>query len=261
MRIPALYIIGSGNLAWQLSKGLQQAGLNPTGIIARNKREGKKLAHARNCLFLDASRGITAKDAVFFCCVSDDAIDATMDAISLSGARLIHCSGMHPLRAKAKLHKEQRAGVFYPVQSFNKKLEVDWKKIPVCIESHDRNTEKLLISIAQQFAGPVYKMNSATRAYVHLAAVFANNFGNAQFAIAHQVLQLKKVSFNILKPLIAQTSEKVQMSLPESVQTGPAIRNDSKTIAAHKKLLKEKPELSKIYTDLTQFIQLHLKKD
>lgn len=259
MKTPVVYIIGSGNLAWHLSGGLTAAGIPLQGIVARNAPEGRRLAKKSGTHYYPSVHTIKEENALFFCCVSDDAIGEIINTLPINKSIIVHCSGMHPLPLKTATNDTRRFGVFYPVQSFNKRLQVDWKQIPVCIEAGDAATERLLASLAKKVAGKVYKINSATRAYVHLAAVFANNFGNAQFAIAQEVLHLKGVGFDILRPLILQTSAKVQHSLPDSVQTGPALRNDLRTIRAHKNLLKEAPELGKIYADLTRFIQHHFK--
>jgi hypothetical protein len=43
-------------------------------------------------------------------------------------------------------------------------------------------------------------MNSRQRLMVHLAAVFANNFSNAQYAIAEMILKENNLSFDLLRP-------------------------------------------------------------
>jgi hypothetical protein len=51
-----------------------------------------------------------------------------------------------------------------------------------------------------------------------------------------------------------ETAEKIQAHLPADVQTGPAIRNDEKTMAAHLQQLAEKPDLQQLYKLLSQGI-------
>jgi hypothetical protein len=51
-----------------------------------------------------------------------------------------------------------------------------------------------------------------------------------------------------------ETAEKVQQHLPADVQTGPATRNDEKTMAVHLQQLVEKPELEALYKLLSQGI-------
>ena len=62
------------------------------------------------------------------------------------------------------------------------------------------------------------------------------------------------MGFDMLRPLILETAQKVQDHLPIEVQTGPAIRNDENTIAAHLQMLNDEPHLKTIYTLLSQAI-------
>ncbi len=74
------------------------------------------------------------------------------------------------------------------------------------------------------------------------------------FTIAKEILENKNLDFNILKPLINETVDKIHKLDPENVQTGPAIRNDSEIIITHIKALK-KQEHKKIYELMTKLIQ------
>ena len=61
-------------------------------------------------------------------------------------------------------------------------------------------------------------------------------------------------NFDILKPLILETAYKVQNLSPYMAQTGPAKRNDKKTIKKHLKKLENSPHKA-IYQLLTESIQ------
>ncbi len=100
----------------------------------------------------------------------------------------------------------------------------------------------------------VYRINSAERKTLHLAAVFACNFPNYLYYLSQQLLAGQKLPFDLLRPLILETAEKVQEHLPANVQTGPAVRNDEKTMDAHLQLLHENPELQQLYKLLSQGI-------
>jgi hypothetical protein len=51
-----------------------------------------------------------------------------------------------------------------------------------------------------------------------------------------------------------ETAAKVQEHLPGDVQTGPALRNDEQTMAAHLQLLSQNPELQEVYELISQLI-------
>jgi predicted short-subunit dehydrogenase-like oxidoreductase (DUF2520 family) len=97
-------------------------------------------------------------------------------------------------------------------------------------------------------------MTSEQRLVLHIAAVFACNFSNHVYAIAQQLVESKGISFDYLRPLIAETAANVQQALPSEVQTGPAIRKDEKILQKHLDFLKEKPQLQEIYRLLSQSI-------
>jgi hypothetical protein len=65
---------------------------------------------------------------------------------------------------------------------------------------------------------------------------------------------VKNINFDILKPLILETAKKVQTISPYLAQTGPAKRNDIKTIKRHTKLLADEMH-KEVYEMLTQSIQ------
>ena len=62
------------------------------------------------------------------------------------------------------------------------------------------------------------------------------------------------MSFDLLKPLIKNTFEKVKNNHPKDVQTGPAIRKDYLIIEKHLKLLEESDDLKIIYSNISNHI-------
>ncbi|MGY8940031.1 MAG: DUF2520 domain-containing protein, partial [Flavobacteriales bacterium] len=95
----------------------------------------------------------------------------------------------------------------------------------------------------------IYSVNSEQRKALHIAAVFVNNFTNHLYTIGNDICEKHQVPFEILQPLIQETSEKIKTLSPKKAQTGPAIRNDKKTIKSHLELLsKEQQEIYKLIT-------------
>ncbi|MEO6631555.1 MAG: DUF2520 domain-containing protein, partial [Mucilaginibacter sp.] len=135
-----------------------------------------------------------------------------------------------------------------------KTKEVDFRNVPLCIEAKDAALGKTLQELAQTVSNKVYFIDSAQRKTLHLAAVFACNFPNYLYNIAQQILAKQDIDFELLRPLILETAEKVQQSLPADVQTGPAIRNDEITMQNHLQLLNDKPQLQQLYNLLSQGI-------
>ena len=96
-------------------------------------------------------------------------------------------------------------------------------------------------------------VSSEKREKIHLSAVIVNNFVNYLYQVANDLMQEQSLSFDLLKPLIMETANKINHLSPAEAQTGPAKRNDKKTIEKQLNLLKESP-YKDIYQDLTNSI-------
>jgi predicted short-subunit dehydrogenase-like oxidoreductase (DUF2520 family) len=113
--------------------------------------------------------------------------------------------------------------------------------------------------VANSISDSVYEINSGQRKALHVAAVFVNNFTNNLYKIGNDICTENNIPFEILLPLIKETAEKITRLSPLEAQTGPAIRNDEKTIYSHLEFLTNENQ-KKIYKILTQSIQHNGKK-
>ncbi len=71
--------------------------------------------------------------------------------------------------------------------------------------------------------------------------------------MSYDICKEYNIPFETLHPLIIETAQKVVTNHPKVIQTGPAHRNDTKTINAHLKLLSG--EQKEIYQLLTESIK------
>jgi predicted short-subunit dehydrogenase-like oxidoreductase (DUF2520 family) len=139
------------------------------------------------------------------------------------------------------------------LQTFSKDTKIDFKDIPICIEALEKNDVQMLKDLAEAMGSPYYKINTEQRQILHLCAVYVNNFTNQLYRVAHEISDAKSINFDILKPLILETAKKVQTISPYMAQTGPAMRNDKKTIKKHLKLIQNEDHKA-IYELLTKSI-------
>jgi hypothetical protein len=93
------------------------------------------------------------------------------------------------------------------------------------------------------------------RSVLHLAAVLVNNFTNHLFVQAKELMDKERMSFDLLKPLIAETVNKLNNLTPLDAQTGPAKRNDESTIRLHEDMMQDNQRLLRIYELMTLSIQ------
>ncbi len=245
-------IIGSGNVATHLAAAFKNAGHALIQIYSRDLQNASLLAYHVKAEAIDDLAQINPETDLFIIVVKDDAIATVAPALSKYNKLIVHTSGATSLQVL--LDHTQQAGVFYPLQTFSKTREVNFNTVPLCIEGANDQIASQLNELAYTITQNVYRISSAERKTLHLAAVFANNFPNYLYTIAQQLLAEQRLPFDLLRPLILETAEKVQTHLPGNVQTGPAVRNDEKTMDSHLQQLTEKPELQALYKLLSQGI-------
>jgi predicted short-subunit dehydrogenase-like oxidoreductase (DUF2520 family) len=180
--------------------------------------------------------------------IPDDAISAFSESLPFQNRLAVHTSGGVSMEA---LSSKNRRGIFYPLQTFSKNRKVAFEKIPICIESENAYDLDLLQKLGETISKNVVEISSEKRAKLHLAAVFVNNFTNHLYQIGSKILEDENLPFELLKPLISETAAKIETLSPEKAQTGPAKRNDVKTIEKHLHLLgkSQYSELYNLFTD------------
>ncbi len=247
-----IVMVGSGNVACQLSKALLDAGYQIIQVYSRTAAHARALAVTLNSSWTDQVSEITEQGDLYILAVSDSAIPQLADQINIKSQLVVHTSGsmeMNIFRGKAKNY-----GVFYPLQTFSKNRTVDFKNIPVAVEGNNKESEATLSHLGQQVSERIIKLNSTDRLYLHLAAVFACNFTNHLYHLASLILDKKNIPFDLLLPLIHETAGKIRTIHPGEGQTGPAVRNDQIVIKKHLDLLSFSPEIRELYDLLSRSI-------
>ena len=242
-------IIGSGNVAQHLIKAFAKSDqIAITQVFSRHKDTVASLIESDK---ITDDLTTLAKADLYIIAISDDVIGNISSKFSFTNQLVVHTSGSVSMN---DLNTKNRKGVFYPLQTFSKNKEVDFKIIPICLEAENDNDFKLLEKVARSISDSVYSIDSEQRKALHIAAVFVNNFVNHLYQIGDTICKENKIPFEILKPLIQETAQKIISLSPENAQTGPAKRNDTNTIAAHSSFLTDENQKN-LYTILTQSIQ------
>ena len=249
-----IVLIGSGNVAHHLIEAFAKSKIvEVTQVFSRQKESVSPLFDSNK---ITDDYNNLAKADLYIIAVSDDAIATVSSQLTFKNRLVVHTSGSVSLDV---LDKKNRKGSFYPLQTFSKKKAVDFSQIPICLESENDSDFELLDKVAQSISNTVFKINSEQRKALHVSAVFVNNFVNHLYQMGNEICEANKVPFQILKPLILETANKVMTLSPAAAQTGPAIRNDKQTIASHLDFLLDENQKN-IYTILTQSIQNNGKK-
>lgn len=245
-------IIGSGNVAWHLAMALKASGNNILQITGRNENAVNEIAANVSAKPNYSFQKIDTENDLILLCVKDDAIEQVAKLLPKTSAILAHTSGFRSKDSLAECSKKY--GVFYPLQTMKKGVKIPFVTVPFLIEGNSEEVTNSLSSIAAQLSNSVHTVNELQRQYIHIAAVFANNFTNHLYELAENILSSQNLSLDLLRPLMAQSAENVQQFSPSKLQTGPAARKDFFTIEAHLKLLSSDEEMTKVYRIITESI-------
>ncbi|MFT7344841.1 MAG: putative short-subunit dehydrogenase-like oxidoreductase (DUF2520 family) [Lentimonas sp.] len=251
--IKSISIIGSGNIAHHFAIALSQK-VKINGVFGRNEVETHKLAEKVKANGTTDLSRLKPADLILIC-VNDDEINGVINQLD-SEQVVAYTAGAVELKS---IDRKNNVGIFYPLQTFSKEREIDLWEVPFLIEATDNFLAHDLFDLAWKLSRKVEFANSTQRKHLHLAAVFVNNFSNHLASLAQNHLDKNELSFDLLKPLILETAKKLQSQKPQDAQTGPAIRNDKKTIASHLSLLDEETKM--FYQILTDSIQKQANKD
>ena len=259
--IQSVVFIGAGNLATQLAIALTGKGILVKQVYSRTLEAAGELAGKINAAFTNDLSCLMPDGDLYIVSVKDSAIQEVLMNLSLDKNRLIvHTAGSIPMEVLSS--STNNYGVFYPLQSFSKYRNIDFSGIPICIEANNSSNLLTIQELAQRLSSSVQQVNSEERKTLHLAAVFVNNFVNHFYTIGYEILQDKKLDFNLLKPLIQETALKIESMNPMDAQTGPARRNDRAVMNDQLKLLQNQPEVQKIYNFVSQSIyHIHQKQN
>ncbi|MCK5822997.1 MAG: DUF2520 domain-containing protein [Bacteroidales bacterium] len=238
-----IVFIGAGNLATNLSLTLKNAGFSIVQIYSRTEKSAKELAQKIDCDYTIDINNLKKADIYFFS-VGDKIIPKLLECNNFENKFIVHTAGSISIDVFKNI--TDNYGVFYPLQTFFKERIVDFKNIPICIEANNLKSLQLIEKIANDVSNDVRLINSDQRKIIHLAAVFACNFVNHLYSISADILNKGNIPFDILKPLIIETANKIIDNDPQKVQTGPAVRNDAQIIEKHLKMLDD-DNLKNIY--------------
>jgi predicted short-subunit dehydrogenase-like oxidoreductase (DUF2520 family) len=252
-----LSIIGTGNVAYALAnKFASLPEISLVSVYSRNFNNAAAFSEKfKFNHYTDSVAEIKASDFVLIS-VKDDAIPAVVNQLPVFEQTIYcHTAGSVGLEV-FKSTRISQFGVFYPLQTFNKHGYLIDDNFPILVEGNKPEVTEKIVQLANKISVITEVMNANKRAQLHVAAVMVNNFTNFMLAQAQEYCNKQNLNFDLLKPLLNKTLQRV-LSASENIwnfQTGPAVRNDIKTIEKHLEILSNFPEVKEIYTFLTQKI-------
>lgn len=246
--------IGAGQVATQLAKHVLDCGHHIVDIFSRDMTRANHLAINVSAFAINDLSNLKNNVDIIIIAVKDDAIEFIVSELK-TNALVVHTSGSTSLDVMTPYYL--RSGVLYPLQTFSMQSCIDWDQVPFLLETNLPADFITLKEFALSLSPKVYIYNSEQRLNLHLAAVFACNFTNYCFDAAKQIVDQHKVDFELLYPLILETTNKAIQYDPSTVQTGPAKRGDQHILNMHQALLEKNNQLNllEMYKCLSDKIQ------
>ena len=251
--INSIIIFGSGNVASHLVPALLESNIKILQIFSRNKDTACKLAKLANADFVSDIKSILPSADAYFFAMNDLANTQIANSLNIEhGKIMVHTAGS--LSMNIFMEKTNNYGVFYPFQTFSRDSDLDFSKVPICLESSNDYCMNELEGLADRLSCNHYKINEDERKTIHLAGVFACNFMNHTVYLGQNILENSGIPQSILMPLLEQSFNKIINRGAKDSQTGPAIRNDKISIEKHLEILQKNKNLYDLYKVLSESI-------
>jgi predicted short-subunit dehydrogenase-like oxidoreductase (DUF2520 family) len=217
-------------------------------------RNVEKTAALASILQTTAFEQFNAIPDDYDCCiiaVTDNAIASIAQQLSFQKTTVVHTAGSQSLSILPQTNK----AVVWPIYSITQTQISAVKDVPIVVEASNETSREKITSLAKSLSTKVLYADEQQRQWMHLIATFGNNFCNHILAICEHLAKEQNLSFEVFKPILKQTFERILANSPTVLQTGAAKRNDQVTMQHHLKLLQAHPQWQAVYENISASIK------
>ncbi|MBR5433076.1 MAG: DUF2520 domain-containing protein [Bacteroidales bacterium] len=245
-------IIGAGNVGTHFAKALKASGSEVLQIVSRTMKSAVELASEIGCAFATDFASINKNADVYILCVTDSQIVPVLRQLHVGDKLIVHTSGS--VGINVFYDYALNYGCVYPLQTFSKFKDLNYAEIPAFVEANTEENTQILIDLMKRITPHVQVLSTQQRSILHLSAVLVNNFSNHLCVLAESLLKENSLQFELLKPLMKETFEKMLKYSPYDAQTGPALRGDEQILQKHRDLLANHEDILEIYNSISESI-------
>ena len=250
--INTITIIGAGNVGSQLCEKLANCNFKIDGLVYNRKKPNEKLKKITNTFSFQEINEISTNSDLYIIAVNDDQYQKVISTFPLKNKFILHTSGSFESHKLEKI--TARWGCLYPLQTINKKKEIDWDSVNFFIEASNENDVSKIEALCKKAGFKYHFANSKKREKLHIAAVLINNFTYHLLSSAKAFCEKNNIDYNYFQELLFQSIKNVQDEDAFQLQTGPAKRNDKAIIENHLQLLAKSKDYQDIYKLITENI-------
>ena len=262
----SIAVVGAGRAGGALAIALTSAGRSVVAVASRDAGRAALLAARVGALPAPtALAAISAADLTFLT-VPDAAVAGVAASVAESGPDLrgravVHCSASLGIGALAALRPTDASlGCLHPFQALAGAESAPLLQGAVMAIEADSALEAPLRRLAEDLGGRPIALLPGTRALYHVAAVLAGNAPLALLSVASELLVAAGLAPPAAEEALIGLMEGALTNArrvgPRAALTGPVVRGDTVTVAAHLEALKERPDTASLYRALTQAILL-----
>ncbi len=260
---PSIGLIGAGKVGATLARLLSARGCAMRMVFSRTPGHARALADAVGASVADRPADVVAACDLTLLTVPDDAlaslvgdlapaVNADRAVVHTSGARSVDV--LAPLAARGAM-----VGSLHPAFPFAD-VEAAVRRLPGATFAIEAGTDALrrwLIALVAALDGRVLIVPPGKKALYHAALVFASNYTVTLYALAESLLvgigAERAAADGALDTLLAGTVENLRAQGIPAALTGPLVRADTGTIAAHLRALGQVDgRLVEVYTELAR---------
>ena len=247
-------LIGAGNVATHLGDALLRAGYQILQVYSRTEVSASTLSKRLGTSYTTSLDDLRCDANIYIVALKDDVLQELLPLIvkGREHALFVHTAGSIPMQIWEGI--ANRYGVLYPMQTFSKQRKVDWNEVSVFVEALQEQDLEMLKELANNLTPKVYEATSEQRKSLHIAAVFACNFSNHMYTLCDLLLSRQGLPFEVMLPLIDETTRKIHQLRPKDAQTGPAIRYDVNVMNKHLEMLETDKSIQEIYRIISKSI-------
>jgi predicted short-subunit dehydrogenase-like oxidoreductase (DUF2520 family) len=247
-----IVLIGSGNTATVLGRKSIAAGHKVLQVYSPQDNHARLLAWRLNSSPVSSISSIEKNADLMLIAIRDDVLPTFVNALGKIKSMVVHTAGALSMNELSPTGNQ--FGVFYPLQSLRKELEMI-PVLTVLVDGNQQKSKEFIKYFASTVAERVIEAGDDTRLKYHLAATMTNNFSNYIFSLTALFCERENIDFSVLQPLMEETVNRLRNTSPHAAQTGPAFRKDLVTLQKHRDILRNYPDLLKFYELFTEALQ------
>ena len=258
---PTLGIVGAGKVGGTLAHLSHAQGYHVAAVSSRDRAHASALADAVDARLVSTPAEVIERADLTLLTIPDDAIVSVAEMLPAATSRtpkaIIHTSGAHSLDALAPLAgRGFLTGSLHPAYPFSGVVE-SLAGVGFAVEASGEPLDTWLHELVAALDGRAIPIPPGGKAIYHAALSIASNYTVTLYAIAEHLLASlgadRADAAAAIQPLLAGTVENIrQHGIPDAL-TGPIVRGDAGTVAAHLAALEAyDPQVARLYRGLAR---------